>query len=119
MAKRKTGNGMAKRKTDNGMAKRKTDNGMAKRKTDNGMAKRKTDNGMAKRKTDNGMANRTTMKGQIMIYKPLHRTLKIEQHEFHKNSELDFPERLSCFCSTSGTRSVTLVAYTNAPFYNN
>ena len=55
---------------------------------------------------------------QTMIYKPLHRTLKIEQHEFHKNSELDFPERLSCFCSTSGTRSVTLVAYNNAPFYN-
>ena len=91
---------------------------MAKRQTDNGMAKRKTDNGLAKRKTDNGIAKRTTLKGKIMIYKPLHRKLKIEQYEFHKNSELGCPERLSCFCSTSGIRSVTLVAYNNAPFYN-
>jgi hypothetical protein len=46
------------------------------KRTDNAMAKR-TDNAMAKR-TDNTMAKRTTM-----IYKTLHRKLKIKQHKPH------------------------------------
>jgi hypothetical protein len=66
------------------MAKRRgTDNTMAKRRgIDNTMAKRRgTDNTMAKRRgTDNTMA---PCKKDKMIYKTLHRKLKIEQHEPH------------------------------------
>jgi hypothetical protein len=35
------------------------------------------------RRTDNTMANRKSTKGQTMIYKTLHRKLKVEQHEPH------------------------------------
>jgi hypothetical protein len=47
------------------------------------MAKRRTDNAMAKRRTDNTMAKRKRTNGQTMIYKVLHRKLKIEQHDPH------------------------------------
>ncbi len=53
--------------------------------TDITMAKRrKTDNTIAKRRRpDNTMANRRRTKEQAIIYKTLHRKLKIEQHESH------------------------------------
>ena len=35
------------------------------------------------RRTDNTIANRKSTKGQTMIYKTLHRKLKVEQHEPH------------------------------------
>jgi hypothetical protein len=62
---------------------------MAKRRrTDNTMTKkRRTDNTMAKRRTDNTMAKSKRRKGQTTIYKTLHRKLKIEQHEPHKNQQ--------------------------------
>ena len=45
----------------------------------------RTDNTMIKRviRTDNTMTKRKRTKEQIMIYKTLHRKLKIEQHEPH------------------------------------
>jgi hypothetical protein len=53
------------------------------RRTDNTMTKRRrTDNTMAKRRrTDNTMTKRRRTKEPSMIYKTLHRKLKIEQHE--------------------------------------
>jgi len=55
--------------------------------TDNTMAKTtRTDNTMAKTtRTGNTMAKRMGTKRQIMIYKALHRKLKIEQRETYKN----------------------------------
>jgi hypothetical protein len=89
-----TDNIMTKRKrTDNIMTKRKrTDNIMTKRKrTDNIMTNRKrTDNIMTNRKrTDNIMTNRKRTKRQTMIYKTLHRKLKIEQHEHHTKTGVE------------------------------
>jgi hypothetical protein len=56
--------------------------------TDNIMVKRRgTDNIMVKRRgTDNIMDKRKRKKDQIIMYKTLHRKLKIEQHETHKNN---------------------------------
>jgi hypothetical protein len=46
-----------------------------------------------------------------MIYKILHRTSKIEQHEFHsKRDELGWTVRLSSSCSTGDIRRVTVVS---------
>jgi hypothetical protein len=52
------------------------------------MVKRRgTDNIMVKRRgTDNIMDKRKRKKDQIIMYKTLHRKLKIEQHETHKNN---------------------------------
>ena len=49
------------------------------------------------------------VKGQTMIYKTLHRKLKIDQHEPHKKNwgELVCSGRVGSSCSTSGTRRVT------------
>ena len=38
-------------------------------------------------KEDNTMSTRKRTQGQTMIYKTLHRKLKIEQHQAHKNPE--------------------------------
>ena len=47
-----------------------------------------------------------------MIYKTLHRKLKIEQHEPHKNGgEFKSSRRVNSSCSTRGTRRITLVTY--------
>ena len=58
------------------------------RRTDITMDKRRrTDITMDKRRrTDNTMAKRKRKKGQITIYKALHRKLKIEQREAHTKS---------------------------------
>jgi regulator of sirC expression with transglutaminase-like and TPR domain len=69
---------MANRTLDNTMAKRTSDNTMANRTLDNTLAKRTSDNTMAKRTSDNTMAKRTRTIKQTMIYKVLHRVLKIE-----------------------------------------
>jgi hypothetical protein len=55
------------------------------RRPDNTMAKRRRpDNTMAKRRRpDYTMAKRRRTKEQAIIYKTLHRKLKIEQHESH------------------------------------
>jgi hypothetical protein len=46
--------------------------------------RRRTDNTIAKRRSpDNTMAKRRRTKEQAIIYKTLHRKLKIEQHESH------------------------------------
>jgi hypothetical protein len=63
------------------------DNTMTKRRRmDNTMTKRRRmDNTMTKRRRmDNTMTKRKRTKGQTMIYKTLHRKLKIEQHEPHR-----------------------------------
>jgi hypothetical protein len=80
---------MNKRRTDNTMTKRRTDNKITKR-TDNTMTKRRrTDNTMTKRRrTDNTMNKRRRTKGQTMIYKTLHRKLKMNQHEPYEKPEL-------------------------------
>jgi hypothetical protein len=51
------------------------------------------------------MAKRKRTKGQTMIYKTLHRKLKIEQH----GGELMCSGRVNSFFSPCGTRCVTLV----------
>jgi len=38
-----------------------------------------------RRRTDNTMAKRKGTKGKTTIYKPIHKTLKIEHHEPHRN----------------------------------
>jgi hypothetical protein len=65
------------RRTDNTMAKRRTNNTMAKRRTNNTMTKRRTNNTMTKRRTNNTMTKRKGTEGQTIIYKILHRKLKI------------------------------------------
>jgi hypothetical protein len=67
---------------------RRTDNTMDKRRrTDITMDKRRrTDITMDKRRTDITMDKRRRKKGQITIYKALHRKLKIEQREAHRKS---------------------------------
>jgi len=49
-------------------------------------------------------------KEQTMIYKTLHRKLKMEQDKPHENieGELVYSIRVSSSCSTCGTRRVTL-----------
>jgi hypothetical protein len=50
-------------------------------------------------------------KGQTMIYKILHRNLKIEQHEPHKKNRVDepmCPDKVSIPCFTSDSRRVTV-----------
>jgi hypothetical protein len=47
------------------------------------------------------MIRRKMTKRQVMIYKTLHRKLKIEQHEPHKTGV-----RVSSSCATGGTHCV-------------
>jgi hypothetical protein len=61
-----------------------------------------------RRRTDNTMAKRKRTKAQIIIFKILHRELKIEQNEPHLKLELRCSERVNSSCSTCGTRRVTL-----------
>ena len=42
-----------------------------------------------RRRTDNTMAKRKRTQGQTMIYKALHRKLKIESHELHLNPRVN------------------------------
>ena len=98
-----------------------TDNTMAKRSKFEDTSRsnqRRTDNTMAKRskfedtcrsnqmRTDNTMAKRTTM-----IYKTLHRKLKIwaTWTQLKTGGKLRCSRRVSSSCSTRGTRHVTLV----------
>jgi hypothetical protein len=62
--------------------------------------------------TYNTMANRKRTKGQIMIYKALHRKQKIEQHDTLLNGgdELRLCGWLSSSWSTISIHCVTLVA---------
>ena len=63
-----------------------------------------------KSKKDSTHNGRKRTKGQTSISKTLHRKLKIKQHEFIKTGgELMGSGRVTSFCSTSGTRRVTLV----------
>ena len=63
--------------------------------------------------TENTIATRKETKGQTMIYKKLHRKLKIEQHEPQYNrGELMFSIRVSSSSSTSGTHLITLATNT-------
>jgi hypothetical protein len=49
------------------------------------------------------MARRKRTIGQTMIYKILHRKLKVEKDEPHKNrGELGCSRRVNSFCSSSG-----------------
>ena len=64
------------------------------------------------RRTDNTMPKIKRRKGQRMIYKTLHRKIKIEQHEHEPDwnrGELRCSGRVSSSCSTSSTLCVTVV----------
>ena len=39
----------------------------------------------------NTMSNIKRTKGQTLIYKTLHRKLKMEQHELHKQNDVPYP----------------------------
>ena len=98
------------------MAKEKglNDNTMAKRKSTkrqhNGQRKRTKGQHNGQRKRTKGQHNgqRKRTKGQTMIYKTLHRKLKLKQHEPTKSrGELMCSGMASSSCSTCNTRRVT------------